>query len=190
MSESVPASSILSPVPSLDGDGFRLRALRAGDADALFALHSDPRVMRYWSQPPWIERRQADERIAQLASDRVRSGSFAWALTLADDDRLIGSASLFALNREHRRAEIGYALAPGHWGRGLATRMMQTVVDFAFGPLDLARLEADIDPRNEPSCRLVERLGFAREGLLRQRWRVGDEVTDSAIYGLLRGERA
>ena len=55
----------------------------------------------------------------------------------------------------------------------------------AFGPLGLRRIEADIDPRNAPSCTLAERMGFVREGLLRERWRVADELQDSALYGLL-----
>ena len=83
---------------------------------------------------------------------------------------------------------IGYALAARAWGNGYATEGLRLAIAHAFGPIGLERLEADIDPRNDASCRLVERVGFRREGLLRQRWRVADEVTDSAIYGLLRAE--
>ena len=62
---------------------------------------------------------------------------------------------------------------------------LMTLVDWAFSELKLNRLEADIDPRNLASARSLERLGFEREGLLRERWIVGDEVSDSALYGLL-----
>jgi len=55
-----------------------------------------------------------------------------------------------------------------------------------FDGMGLRRIEADIDPRNLASCRLVEKLGFVREGTLRERWHVNGEVCDSAIYGLLR----
>jgi ribosomal-protein-alanine N-acetyltransferase len=58
----------------------------------------------------------------------------------------------------------------------------------AFGPLGLRRVEADVDPRNAASCRLLERLGFRREGLLRERWRVNGETCDSALFGLLARE--
>jgi RimJ/RimL family protein N-acetyltransferase len=63
------------------------------------------------------------------------------------------------------------------------------LVEHAFGTLELRRIEADIDPRNVASARLLERLGFVREGLLRERWMVGDEVSDSALYGLLDRDR-
>jgi ribosomal-protein-alanine N-acetyltransferase len=181
-------SDPISPEPTLATARLRLRPLRDDDADALFALHSDARVMRYWSHAPWTRRDDAVQRIAQLARDRVASEFYTLAATTDEDDALIGTASLFAINRTHRRGEVGYALRSDLWGRGYATEMLRALIDFAFTSVGLERLEADIDPRNEASCRLIERVGFAREGLLRQRWHVAGEVTDSAMYGLLRGE--
>jgi len=179
MSETIP------PEPTLTSARLRLRPLHEDDADGLFALHSDARVMRYWSHAPWTEREQATQRIAQLARDRIASEFYTLAATTPENDVLIGTASLFAINRTHRRGEVGYALCSDQWGRGYATEMLHALIAFAFDSVGLERLEADIDPRNEASCRLVERVGFVREGLLRQRWRVAGEVTDSAMYGLL-----
>jgi len=65
---------------------------------------------------------------------------------------------------------------------------LPALIGHAFGAMDLNRLEADIDPRNAPSASVLERLGFRREGLLRERWIVNGEKSDSAIYGLLRGQ--
>ncbi len=62
------------------------------------------------------------------------------------------------------------------------------LIDCAFATLGFRRIEADIDPRNHSSAKLLERLGFVREGILRERWLVADEVSDSAIYGLLRSD--
>jgi len=179
-------SEIIPAIPTLIGTRVRLRPLRSDDADALFALQSDPRVMRYWSHPPWTHRDEAVQRIAKFARDRETTEFYPWVTTTADDDALIGTVSLFAIHRAQCRAEIGYALLSSQWGRGYATDMLQPALAFAFGSLGLERIEADIDPRNVASCRLVERVGFVREGVLRERWRVAGEVTDSAIYGLLR----
>ena len=178
----------IPPTPTLSGTRVRLRPLRADDADALFALQSDPRVMRYWSHPPWTDRAQAVLRIAQLERDRATSEFYSWAATLDGDDTLAGTGALFAISRPHARAEIGYSLAAAHWGKGYAHEIVGLICAFAFDELGLERLEADIDPRNAASCRLVERAGFVREGLLRSRWRVAGEVTDSAMYGRLRGD--
>jgi ribosomal-protein-alanine N-acetyltransferase len=178
----------IPPVPTLTGSRVRLRPLRSADADDFFALHSDARVMRYWSHPPWTERKQAIARIEQLEHDRANAEFYTWATTIGGTDRMIGTVSLFAINRLQFRAEVGYALAPAHWGHGFATEGLRLAIELAFGVIGLARLEADIDPRNEASCRVVERVGFRREGLLRRRWHVAGETTDSAMYGLLRDE--
>jgi RimJ/RimL family protein N-acetyltransferase len=74
------------------------------------------------------------------------------------------------------------------WGKGYINEALVALLEFGFTQLDLNRVEADIDPRNVASARTLERLGFQREGLLRQRWIVGDEVSDTAIYGLLAHE--
>jgi RimJ/RimL family protein N-acetyltransferase len=165
-----------------------LRALRPGDADSLFALHSDARVMRYWSYPAWTDVRQSVEHIARAERDRSLHESWPWAATLRGDEALVGTCTLFGIQREHLRGVVGYALSPALWGRGLAGEMVELALVHAFDVLGLERIEADIDPRNHASCRLVERAGFRREGYLRERWRVGGGLQDTALYGLLRRE--
>jgi len=174
-------------VPELAGPRLRLRALDARDADALFALHSDAQVMRYWSTPPWRERAQAVTHIERMQRERQQAEFYPWVATL-DGDVLMGTCSLFALSREHARAEIGYALRREFWGRGFAQEMLGLALAHAFDAIGLNRIEADIDPENAPSCRLVERVGFTREGLLRERWRVGGGAQDTALYALLARE--
>ena len=176
------------PVPRLESGRVCLRALQPGDADALFALHSDARVMRYWSYPAWTERRQAVEHLARAERERSLLETWPWAVTLRGDDTLVGTCTLFGIQREHLRGVIGYALSPALWGRGLAGEMVELALVHAFDALGLERIEADIDPRNLASCRLVERAGFRREGYLRERWRVGGGLQDTALYGLLRRE--
>jgi RimJ/RimL family protein N-acetyltransferase len=174
-------------IPELAGPRVRLRAFDARDVDALFSLYSDAQVMRYWSTPPWRERAQAVTHIERMQRERLDAEFYPWVATL-DDDVLIGTCSLFAVNRAHARAEIGYALRSSWWGRGFAQEMLGLALTHAFDAVGLNRIEADIDPGNIASCRLVERLGFTREGLLRERWRVDGGVQDTALYGLLARE--
>ena len=175
------------------GDGLRqlvadrivLRGYRAGDLADFYALHSDPRVMRYWSFPAWTQLSQAQPRFDGALAGRDPDRLLCWTIAGRDDDRLIGGVTLHSINREQGRAEIGYALRPDHWGLGYAQDALRLALAHAFEELGLRRVEADIDPRNESSCRLVERMGFVREGLLRERWLVAGELCDSALYGLL-----
>lgn len=180
----------LERLPTLPAQRLRLRALTAADTDEVFAVFSDPLVMRYWSSPPMTGPDQAAGYIGQIADWFASRGGLQWGIALADhEDRVIGTVTLCAFALEHRRCEIGYALGADYWGQGYAGEALRRVLAFAFDELDLARIEADVDPRNEASIRLLERLGFRREGLLRARWRVAGEVQDALIYGLLREQR-
>jgi RimJ/RimL family protein N-acetyltransferase len=183
MAETAPLS-----VPVLTSTRLRLRPYRADDAPAMFALYSDPRVMRYWSFPAWIERAQVDAYLARTAAHAAQGLALPWAVADATTDTLLGTATLFSLELEQGRAEIGYSLSPDRQGRGLATEALRLVLAHAFGNLALRRIEADVDPRNLASCRLLERLGFRREGLLRERWLVAGERCDTALFGLLAEE--
>jgi RimJ/RimL family protein N-acetyltransferase len=182
------AISVEKVVPALDSSRLRLRAYRAGDAEAMFRLYSDPRVMRYWSFPPWTDLVQADAYVRRALSEMAEGRTLPWAIASRGDDRLIGTVTLFALDAVQGRAEIGYSLDPQLQGQGLASEALRLALGHAFDALRLRRIEADVDPRNTPSCRLLERLGFRLEGLLRARWRVAGEICDTAMYGLLAPE--
>ena len=104
------------------------------------------------------------------------------------DSALVGTCSLFHFHVASRRAEIGYVLGRPYWGSGYMHEALQALLGYAFQALDLNRLEADIDPRNRASARTLERLGFQKEGHLRERWIVNGEVSDTWMYGLLRRE--
>lgn len=102
------------------------------------------------------------------------------------DRALVGTCTLFHFHWASRRAELGYALARAAWGQGLMHEALSALLAHAFNGLGLNRIEADIDPRNRASGRSLERLGFRKEGHLRERWMVDGEVSDTDLYGLLR----
>lgn len=174
-----------TPVPLLCGEHVQLRAYRADDADALYAIYSDPIVMRYWSYSPWTEHSQVDDYLRR-DHDYVGDGLIAWAIARREDDVLIGTTTLVGIDHAQGRADIGYALSRDQWGKGLAQEAVRLALSHAFDAMQLRRIEADADPRNVASCRLLERIGFIREGFLRERWMVAGELQDTALYGLLR----
>ncbi|HET9234741.1 MAG TPA: GNAT family N-acetyltransferase [Candidatus Eisenbacteria bacterium] len=175
-----------SHLPTLSGERVRLVALYARDIPALFRVFSDPEVMRYWLTPPMRDESEAAEYLEKIQEGFRTKTLFQWGVNL--DGAIIGTCTLFELDFTHRRGEIGYALARAYWGRGLAKDALTALVDFAFTALELHRIEADVDPRNENSIRLLERLGFCREGCQRERYIVGGEIQDALLLGLLRPE--
>ena len=174
--------------PTLEADRVTLRPLLPGDVYALFGFFSDHEVTRYWSRPPMTHLAQARTLLRQIR-ERYRSGEgVQLGIERKDDGALVGTCTLFHFIGQkpargaRLRARIA-VLAPGLHARGAAAAACVRV-----RRSQLIRLEADIDPRNEASERTLLRLGFIKEGYMRERWIVGDVVSDSAVYGLLRRE--
>jgi RimJ/RimL family protein N-acetyltransferase len=162
-----------------------LRPLVQADAPALFEIFSDPRVARHLSAPAWPEAGLAQARITKDMEAMGAGKYICLGIERLDDNKLVGECSLFNLVEQCRRAEIGYALAYAAWSQGYVTEALVSLLSFGFERLGLNRVEADIDPRNIASAKSLERLGFKKEGHLRERWIVNGEVSDSGLYGLL-----
>ncbi len=175
-------------LPTLTGRRIALRPLTVDDVPSLFAIFSDPEVMRYWSSPPLGEESEARQMVADIERGFEKRTFFQWGLCRRDDGVVIGTCTLWQLDAENLRCEIGFALGRAHWGHGYMSEALAVLLDFAFSELGLRRLEADVDPQNAASIALLERLGFRREGHLRERWLVAGKVCDSLIYGLLARE--
>ena len=172
--------------PVLSTARLRLRPFNQDDAAALFRIFSDAEVVRFWSVGAWTELAQAQTMIAEAMAAYREGGLYRYAIALADTDELIGICNLRGFFEQNRRCELGYALGSAWWGRGYALEALEALLGHAFGALDMNRIEADIDPRNEASSRLLERLGFRQEGYMPERWIVHGEKADTAFYGLLR----
>ena len=173
-------------LPRINTSRLSLRAISAEDVDDFYAVYSNPEVMRYWSTPPLANKEAASKLINEILEDVERHEILKWGIAMQPDDKLIGSVTLFHMDFTHRRAEIGYALGRAHWGNGYMQEALRAVLNYAFETLNLHRIEADVDPRNDGSVRTLERLGFQREGYLRERWQVNGEIQDAFFYGLLR----
>lgn len=175
-------------LPTIDASRVSLRWISSADTDSFYAIYSHPEVMRYWSTPPLADREVAANLIKKIHEDWKRHVILKWGIALRTDNQLIGSVTLFNLDFNHRRAEIGYALGRDYWGQGYMNEALMALLKHAFEVLDLHRIEADVDPRNAASIRTLERLGFQREGYLRERWQINGESQDAFYYGLLRRE--
>jgi RimJ/RimL family protein N-acetyltransferase len=169
-------------------DRLILRRFRASDAAAFRAWRSDPEVARYqsWDAPyPEDLARLAVE--AFMASDPDRAGKFQYAIECTAERALIGDIYVH-LHDNLMQAEIGFTLAPAYQGKGYATEAVRAVLDRLFRLQGLHKVTGECDARNTPSAALLERLGFTREGLLRQQTYLKGEWTDDLIYGLLADE--
>jgi RimJ/RimL family protein N-acetyltransferase len=174
------------PTPTLNTARLRLRPF--ADADALFALHSSAYVLRYWDAPPWTERTQAARFIAACGQMAEEGTGTRLAVDRASDGTFIGWCSLTRWNPDYRSAAMGYCFDDAAWGHGYATESARALLQWAFDTLDLNRVQAEADTRNAASARVLEKLGFVREGTLREDCVVNGEVSDSWVFGLIRRE--
>ena len=175
----------LTEFPVLTTDRLHLRELTAADGPALFAMRSDERIMAHIGRPRATTLQDAEELIATIAKGRTENTGITWALTLHGDDLLIGTIGYYRLKLEHHRGEIGYMLAYDHWGKGLMGEALEAAVACGFERFRFHSIEAITDPRNTASNRLLERQGFAREGLFRENYYWNGEFQDSAVWSRL-----
>jgi RimJ/RimL family protein N-acetyltransferase len=158
-----------------------LRPFRLSDVDDLFDIYSDERVA-FFAIPASTTREELEMAVRDppLWSDRPR---FAVELT----GRVVGDVILEIAGRD-LIANVGYAVASTHWGRGIATEATRAVVDYGFQVFSLAKICARADPRNVASVGVMEKLGMVREGYFRSHVLRRGQRCDRVCYGLLRTE--
>jgi len=174
-----------SHFPALETDRLRLREMTPDDVTSLLKHLGNPEVVRFIDTQPIKTRQQADEWLRWMGSFFSAKDGLRWGVTLKSDGTFIGSAGLHGWNREVRYAEIGYDIAQAHWGNGYATEVVQGIIDFGFNRMMLNRIEADVVSGNDASMRVLEKIGFQQEGILRQRVYKGGAYLDSYLFSLL-----
>lgn len=178
--------------PALTTERLVLRELLPSDAADVLVFRGDPEVQKY-DDPPIQTVQQAADFIEEMRQACASQEQQSWAITRNGSDTVIGLVSLQYPGRRgdqyHRRAEVGYGIARAYWGQGIGSEAVRAVVHYGFAQLGLNRIYARTIADNFESVRLLEKLGFVREGTQRQHSLEDDgRFHDSAIYGLLRSE--
>jgi ribosomal-protein-alanine N-acetyltransferase len=173
--------------PALFTERLSLRSLELSDAQDLLRLRSDARVMQYLDTEPCLTEADAADLLEYFRSLFWEKKGVVWAVADRENGQLIGHASYHRIVQEHARAEIGYALHPDFWGKGLAKETVLALVNFGFGQMGLHSIEANVNPDNRASIKLLERIGFRREGYFCESFQFHGQFLDSAIYSLLTG---
>lgn len=175
-------------LPVVEAARIRLRPFEERDLEEVFRLYEDKEATRYGYSPKMESLEDARALVAETTSLAASRTLFHFGVATRDDDRIIGHATIFQWMKSQRRAELGYSVRKDLWGQGYATEAANALLGFGFERLSLRRVEADVDPRNPSSVRVLEKLGFVREGYLRERWEVNGELQDGVFFGLLRRE--
>ena len=165
-----------------------LRLVEKGDLPALLEVNGDDEVFRYTPRSSWKSPADAKAWFSRIMGHRKSGATIQFVVILRETARPIGTLALFHFDEDVGSAEVGYVLGRAHWGKGLMTELLAALVRFGFNKLGLKRIVAELDPRNIGSVKVLERTGFTREGLRRRDYFCKGEVTDTALYAMLRSD--
>jgi [ribosomal protein S5]-alanine N-acetyltransferase len=175
--------------PSLKTERLVLNRIRADDVQALLDLFGDPDVTRH-NDIMTFKTRQDAVLLMKFIEKRFQDQiGLRWAVRLRSaQSKLIGTAGYNSWDRQNFCGEIGYDLLPFYWGRGLMPEALRAVIGFGFQQMGLNRVEADVVTDNQASVRVLQKLGFTEEGVLRQRGVWKGAFHDLRLFSVLRQE--
>ncbi|MCA9726995.1 MAG: GNAT family protein [Candidatus Eisenbacteria bacterium] len=190
--------------PELRTERLLLRQITPRDRAAIYEIFSDDETLEHYDIDPIREKEEASELIAFFADRERRGIGIRWAIALskptiqvgargtrskASEPKLIGTCGFNRFERsEARRGVVGYDLSRSQWGHGYVPEAMEAVIRYGFEELHLNRIEAYVEPGNARSIRVMEKLGFTREGLLRQFAFYRRAARDQLCFSLLAAE--
>ena len=154
-----------------------LRPVKDEDCEALHAIYRDPVAMQYWSRLPHERLEETRQTIEDL---KGRKSPIGFGLVIDYQGVAIGRVGFSHF------PEIGFILSPNHWGQGFAIEAVSAMIQHSFVALDLEQVTADVDPRNNASITLLQKLGFKETGRARNTFLLGEEWCDSIYFSLSR----
>jgi ribosomal-protein-alanine N-acetyltransferase len=180
---------VFQSFPRLETARLILRELSPSDAGSVFAILSDDHVTRYYDDDPFMGVSQARSQIEAWAGGYRNGRCIRWGIALNADNVIIGSCGYYGFHGLHMRGAIGYELARSFWRQGIMTEALSAIIGFGFEEIGLNRIQATVMPENIGSVKLLEKLGFSSEGILRayEMWG-GKGYVDLLMFSLLRDE--
>ena len=180
---------VFQDFPRLETERLSLRQLHFSDAKALFAILSDEEVTRFYDDDPFTEILQAREQLEAWENGFRAKRIIRWGITLRENNHLIGTCGYYGFHRLHAYASIGYELAQSYWRQGIMTEALNAIIGFGFRDIDLNRIQAVVMPKNKGSEKMLEKMGFQKEGILREyeNWGKKGHV-DVSMFSVLRQE--
>jgi ribosomal-protein-alanine N-acetyltransferase len=176
------------PFPGLITERTTLRPLDKNDEAEILALRSSEAVNKYLTRKPSRTVEEARNFIEKIQAAIGKNVSLYWAISLKNEEALIGTVCLWNFSLENHRAEIGFEILPAFQGQGLMAEAVRAVLDLAFEKIKLHSVEGFVDPRNTASIRLLEKNHFKKEAHFRENSFFDGKFLDTAVYGLLASE--
>jgi [ribosomal protein S5]-alanine N-acetyltransferase len=175
--------------PILASDSITLKKIEEDNLEEIFEIYSNDRVFEYCGIIPKNNKDTVKKMIGHFERDYSKKSRVKWGIYLNEDNRLVGIIEAMEFNSKVNMVTIGYFLAESEWGKGIATRSVNLLVEFLFKKVNVNRIQAEVMPQNVNSKKVLLKNGFIKEGTLRQAtfWS-GKGIVDLEIYGLLKAD--
>ncbi len=175
--------------PQLETDRPILREMMLDDVEFYFQHFNNDKIVEGCCFPGPNSLEAAKEELEHYCIKPFKENrGIRWGIVRKVGNELIGTCGYYDWNKTARRAEIGYDLDPPYWGQGIMTEALRTVLEYGFEKMRFNRIQAIIDSKNTRSIKLVFRLGFKKEGVLRQRSYFNGQFRDDVCFSLLKKE--
>lgn len=172
--------------PTLETERLRLKEITQDDAESIFACFSNENVTRYYGIDILENIEQAEKFIEHFSKNYIEKRGIRWGIERKGFKGIIGTIGFNVWSPKHRRAEIGYEIHPNYWGKGYAFEAASKVISYGFDSLDLTRIGAVVFIENNVSNRILEKMGFQKEGTLRGYMYQNGQAQDTYVYSLLK----
>jgi [ribosomal protein S5]-alanine N-acetyltransferase len=177
--------SIFKTFPEFESDRLLFRKILLSDAKDILLIRSDDDVMRFMDVDRFESISDAEKLINSIEEAYKKQEGITWAIIEKQSNSFIGYFGFWRMIPEHCRAEIGYALKREYWGKGYMYETINRMVRFGFENIKLHSIEANVNPANENSKKVLERVGFKKEAYFRENYLFDGKFLDSVIYSLL-----
>ncbi len=174
-----------NPFPNLETERLLLRRVAYEDVDEIFALRSDPELMKYIPKPLVQTTDEALAHIAMIDEKIDTNEGINWAITIKGHPQLIGIIGHYRIKPEHFISEIGYIILSEYQGKGFITEAIKEVLVYGFEIMKLHSVEAIIDPENLASEKVLLKSGFVMEARLKENEYFNGKFLDTVIYSIL-----
>ncbi len=166
--------------PTITTDRLVIRPMIESDVDALREWMSDRSIYEYWGKGP-----SKAEKKPELLFEKAPKPTKSFHLGIAEksNDKVVGDIWIYLIEQD-RMAQVALRLSKAVHGQGYGTESLLAMTRFCFENTELKRLWTEVDIRNTASCRILEKCGYAREGMIRQ-GRMVNTWCDYYIYGIL-----
>ncbi|GAE34725.1 GNAT family N-acetyltransferase [Halalkalibacter akibai] len=173
-------------VPKLETERLLLREIEKDDVTDIFRCFSNDKVTRYYGQETLENVGQADAIIEFFSNSYKEKRAIRWGIERKETEGLIGTIGFNAWSPKHKRAEIGYEIHPDHWRKGYTSEALLRIIQYGFNELGLTRIGAVVFIENEASNKLLTKMGFQQEGILREYMYQNGRAYDTFVYSILK----